>query len=140
MKILLIECPREIAVLLETLLGSNACEISHCADNARAIAELRRERADHHCALREERKATGGGKDDARVVRAMGPRTSTDITTPGSPFCGVEWSKDGILQLHCRLHSVLHGNASARHVKLGSVEGFFFEYHAPCGKGWKRHG
>lgn len=139
MKILLAGGVLEVRALFQALAHANDHEITHCADGARAIIDLLRNGYDW--AIIDGRAVSGGEKDVACVIRAMGSRTSMDLATPERELssCGVEWSKDGVLQLHCRLHNVLHGNVSVRHVPPRSTEGYVFEYRAPCGKGRRRH-
>lgn len=141
MKILLIGCPPEITVLLETLVGSSDGEIVHCADETHAIAALHGDARGRNRPY-SDAPAAGAAKDGAGAVHATGSRTSASHAAAGPAIsCGVEWSKGGILQLHCRLHSVLCGNALAQPAPLPDpTEGFFFEYHAPCDKERKRHG
>jgi CheY-like chemotaxis protein len=149
MKILLTGCARETRALLQALTRAKDHEITHCADGARAIAELVKNGYDW--AIIDGHSVTGREMDIARIIRTMGP----DV--PGHPdgsvatgagadqpvmrtSCGVEWSKDGILQLHCGLHTLMNGAATAPPAGVGCAGEILFEYHAPCAKGRQRHG
>lgn len=139
MKILLAGGASEAAALLEALAHASDHEITHCMDDARAIIDLLKNGYDW--AIIDGRVASGGEKDGAPVVRAMGSRIPADYATAGqTTSCGVEWSREGILQLHCRMHSILRENPLARPVQPGSPGDMTFEYHAPCGKEQKPHG
>jgi CheY-like chemotaxis protein len=144
MKILLVGCAREAAAMLQALLRDQRHEITHCAEGDRAIAELRQRGRLYDWAIVNGRAMTGGEKDLARVLRTMGSFTATEspaIQAPGALVaapagaCGVEWTRGGVLQLHCALHSL---SREARPAAAPGQEclagGFTFEYHAPCSK------
>lgn len=150
MKILLVGCAREAAAMLQALLHDQRHEITHCAESDRAIAELHQRGRFYDWAIVNGRAMTGGEKDLARLLRTMGSFTVTDdpvIQAPGGPVaapagaCGVEWTRGGVLQLHCALHSQrrdAHGATAPSHGCL--TDGIVFEYHAPCGKERKGNG
>lgn len=150
MKILLVGCAREAAAMLQALLHDQRHEITHCAEGDRAIAELRQRGRFYDWAIVNGRAMTGGEKDLARVLRAMGSFTATEdpvIQTSGGAIaapagaCGVEWTRGGVLQLHCALHSLSRqaclATAPGHECLTGGIA---FEYHAPCGKERKGNG
>jgi len=150
MKILLVGCAREAAAMLQALLHDQRHEITHCAESDRAIAELRQRGRFYDWAIVNGRAMTGGEKDLACVLRTMGSFTVTDdpvIQAPAGPVaapagvCGVEWTRGGVLQLHCAMHSL------SREARLATAPGheclaghIAFEYHAPCSKERKGNG
>lgn len=151
MKILLSGDHREAAALLRLLLANNDHEITHCADGARAIFKLLRNGYDW--AIINGRDVGGGSMDISRLIRAMGPELSEQnaegASSPchhhgqgagGRAPCGVEWTKDGVLQLHCGLHERLKPDARLRHDDQDSPGDIIFQYHAPCGKPRGHHG
>ena len=150
MKILLVGCAREAAAMLQALLHDQRHEITHCAESDLAIAELRQRGRFYDWAIVNGRAITGGEKDLARVLRTMGSFTATEapvIQAPDGPVsapvvaCGVEWTRSGVLQLHCALHSQ---RRDARGVTVPGhgclTGGIVFEYHAPCSKERKGNG
>ncbi|MDO8704454.1 MAG: hypothetical protein Q7J84_05835, partial [Sulfuricaulis sp.] len=123
--------------------------ITHCADGVRAIIELLSNGYDW--AIINGRAVSGGETDIARLIRAMGPdiqdkpaacSRSGDKANAGGmrTSCGAEWTKDGVLQLHCGLHELLKADALPRRDNLGCAGEIIFEYHAPCSKARGRHG
>lgn len=150
MKILLVGCEREAAAMLQALLRDQRHEITHCAESDRAIAELRQRGRFYDWAIVNGRAMTGGEKDLARLLRTMGSYAVTEdpaIQAPGGRVtmpagaCGVEWTRGGVLQLHCTLHSL------SREARLAAAPdhqclagGIAFEYHAPCSKERKGNG
>lgn len=129
--------------MLNALLQNQQHKITHCADGARAIVELLRNGYDW--AIIDGRALGGGEKDIARLIRAMGPDIQDkpaacswlDGKVNGTDMrssCGVEWTKDGVLQLHCGLHELLKADAIPRRDNLGCAGEILFEYHAPCAK------
>jgi hypothetical protein len=74
------------------------------------------------------------GPDLQRSLAAVA-RTGCNASGPGMhTSCGVEWSKDGVLQLHCGLHALLNNTPAPRQPDLGCAGEILFEYHAPCAK------
>lgn len=150
MKILLVGCAREAAALLQALLRDQRHEITHCAESDRAIAELRQRGRFYDWAIVNGRAMTGGEKDLARLLRTMGSFTVTDDHIDQEPrvhlaaparTCGVEWTRGGVLQLHCALHSQLRDAHLATAPGHGCLAGgIAFEYHAPCSKERKGNG
>lgn len=149
MKILLTGCARQATTLLEALAHAKDHEITHCADGARAIAELLKNGYDW--AIIDGHSITGDETDIARLIRTMGPEAqgSPDSSVPAAigadqpvmhTSCGVEWSKDGILQLHCGLHTLMKGAATPPPAGMECAGEILFEYHAPCSKGRRRNG
>ena len=149
MKILLAGDTPGTAALLQVMAHVRDDEITHCADGARAIIELLRNGYDW--AIINGRAVSGGETDVARLIRAMGPdiqdkpaacSRSGDKANAGGMHtsCGVEWTKDGVLQLHCGLHQLLKSGALPRRDNLGCAGEILFEYHAPCSKARGRHG
>ena len=143
MKILLAGGAREAATLVQALAHANDHKITHCADGARAIIELLRNGYDW--AIIDGRAVSGGKKDIACLIRAMGPdiqdkpaacsRSGGTASGPATrTSCGVEWTKDGVLQLHCGLHALLKNTPAPRPPDLGCAGEILFEYHAPCAK------
>jgi len=143
MKILLAGGDREAAALVQALAHASDHEITHCADGARAIIDLLGNGYDW--AIIDGRAVRGGEKDIACFIRAMGPDIQ-DKPAAGSrsggiasgpvirTACGVEWTKDGILQLHCGLHALLKNTPALGQPDLGCAGEILFEYHAPCAK------
>ena len=149
MKILLAGGACEATALIQALAHASDHKITHCADGVRAIIELLRNGYDW--AIINGRAVSGGETDVARLIRAMGPdiqdkpaacSRSGDKANAGGMHssCGVEWTKDGVLQLHCSLHRLLKSGALPRRDNLGCAGEILFEYHAPCSKARGRHG
>ena len=147
MKILLAGGVREAAALVQALAHASDHEITHCADGARAIIDLLKNGYDW--AIIDGRAVRGGEMDIARFIRTMGPdirykpgacSRSGGNACAGSArtSCGVEWSKNGVLQLHCGLHALLKDAATPWHPDLGCAGQILFEYHAPCAKDRRR--
>lgn len=143
MKILLAGGVLEAAALAQELAHASDHEITHCADGARAIIDLLRNGYDW--AIIDGRAVSGGEKDIARLIRAMGPdiqdkpavcsRSGGIASRTGMrASCGVEWTKDGVLQLHCGLHALLKNTPAPWQPDLGCAGEILFEYHAPCAK------
>ncbi|MHB8623413.1 MAG: hypothetical protein ACYC9J_11105 [Sulfuricaulis sp.] len=149
MKILLAANKRETAALFQALARVNDHEITYCADGARAITALLKNGYDWaiiggHC-------VTGGDTDIARLIRTIGSEIPgivdrSVLTAAGADqpvmhtSCGVEWSQDGILQLHCGLHTLMKAGGAAPHPGMGCAGEILFEYHAPCSNGRRRNG
>ena len=149
MKILLAGGMLEATALLHALLHTSDHEIIHSADGARAIVELLKNRYDW--AIIDGRIVSGNDEEVARLIRAMvrgikeNPLMANQAETkthghilPAS--CGVEWSKGGVLQLHCRLHAILKNSTTPWRSDLGCAGEILFEYHAPCKKERWRNG
>jgi hypothetical protein len=147
MKILLAGGVLEAAALVQALAHASDHEITHCTDGARAIVDLLKKGYDW--AIIDGRAVCGGEKDIACLIRAMGPdihdKPSTCSRSSGKTnggamrtSCGVEWSKDGVLQLHCGLHALLKDAATPSQPDLGCAGEILFEYHAPCVKDRRR--
>lgn len=136
MKILLVGNAPEAMALLRALAHAHEHKITHCTDGARAIVDLLKKGYDW--AIIDGHSVSGGETDIARIVRAMGPdkQEQPAASTPHRPklACGVEWSKDGILQLHCCLHSLLKTDGTRQQPVLADLGEILFEYHAPCTK------
>ncbi len=143
MKILLVGSRQEAAAVFQSLFSCNDHEFTHCTDGAHAIAELRRHTGKYDWAIMDNRAVLGSEKDLARIIRMMGPQFYREQPVPGraivspdwpstTPACGVEWSKNGILELHCGLHSMLRDAAKPCDKSLGCAGEVLFEYHAPC--------
>ena len=143
MKILLAGDALEATVLAQALAYASNHEITHCADGARAIIELLNQGYDW--AIIDGRAVRGGEKDIARLIRTMCPdiqdkpaACSRSGGIASGPVihtsCGVEWSKDGVLQLHCGLHALLKNTPAPQQPDLGCAGEILFEYHAPCAK------
>ena len=150
MKILLVGCAAEAAPFLKALLYSHEHEIIHCADGSHAIAELHGNGKKYDWAILDGRAMMEGEKDIARIIRAMDPsfcpgheeraQTSPPVIHSPAATCGVEWSKDGVLQLHCGLHTLLKGAGAPPRAGMECAGEILFEYHAPCHKGRRRNG
>lgn len=150
MKILLTGDAHDSAALLRALSRADANQITHCGDDVRAIAELLKQGYDW--AIINSRAVSGGDRDFARLIRAVGtdthgvspvatPRDRTAVSRPNAPHaCGVEWTKDGVLQLHCGLHALIKDVMSPCRPNPGCTGDIFFEYHAPCIKTRRRNG
>ncbi len=149
MRILLTGGAREATILLQALAHANHHEITHCADGARALAEFLRNGYDW--AIIDRHSVTGGEMDIARLIRTMGHeveeslnrsvKAGADANQPAMhTSCGVEWSKEGILQLHCGLHTLMKDATTPPHAGVGCAGEILFEYHAPCSKGRRRNG
>ena len=145
MKILLLGSKQDAAAFLQPLFCSDDHEITHCTDGAHAIAELRSHTGKYDWAIMDNRAVLGGETDLARIIRAMGPQIYREQPVPGraivsagrrhaAPACGVEWSKNGILELHCGLHSMLRDAAKPGEKSLNCAGEVLFEYHAPCSR------
>jgi hypothetical protein len=143
MKILLTGGVLEAAALVQALAHASDHEITHCADATRAIIDLLKNGYDW--AIIDGRAVSGGEKDIARLIRTMGPDiqykpaacSRSGAKANGAAMrtsCGVEWSKDGVLQLHCGLHALLKDAATPWQPDLGCAGEILFEYHAPCSK------
>jgi len=143
MKILLAGGVLEAAALVQALAHAGDHEITHCADGARAIIDLLKNGYDW--AIIDGRAVSGGKQEVARLIRMMGPdlqrnlaaatQTGCNANGPGMyTSCGVEWSKDGVLQLHCGLHALLKDTPASGLPDLGCAGEILFEYHAPCSK------
>lgn len=149
MKILLTGDARDAVVLLRALAHASDHQITHCTDGARTIAELLKHGYDW--AIINSRAVCGGDKDIARIVRAMGTDTGGfpplaaardgSLTGPVAPHaCGVEWTKEGVLQLHCGLHALMKDATAPWRPEPGCAGDILFEYHAPCAKARRRDG
>jgi hypothetical protein len=147
MKILLTGGVLEAAALVQALVHASDHEITHCADGARAIVDLLKNGYDW--AIIDGRAVCGGNMDIARLIRMMGPdlqrnfaaatQTGCNAGGPGMQIsCGVEWSKNGVLQLHCGLHALLKDASAPWQPDLGCAGEILFEYHAPCVKDRRR--
>ena len=147
MKILLAGDTLEAAALFQALAHASDHEITHCADGARAIVDMLKNGYDW--AIIDGRAVCGGEKDIACLIRAMGPdiqdkpvacsRSGGKVNGAGMrSSCGVEWSKDGILQLHCGLHALLKDASAPWQPDLRCAGEILFEYHAPCAKDRRR--
>lgn len=147
MKILLAGGALDAAALVQALAHASDHEITHCADGARAIIDLLKNGYDW--AIIDGRAVSGGKQEVARLIRMMGPdlqrnlaaATQTGCIASGHGMhtsCGVEWSKDGVLQLHCGLHALLKNTPAPRQPDLGCAGQILFEYHAPCAKDRRR--
>jgi hypothetical protein len=143
MRILLVGCAREATAMLHALLQDRRHEITHCADGARAIGDFLKNGYDW--AIIDGRVVNGGDKDIARPIRAIGldiqdkpaacSRSGGKVNgTDMRPSCGVEWTKDGVLQLHCGLHELLKADVLPQRDNLGCAGEILFEYRAPCAK------
>jgi CheY-like chemotaxis protein len=144
-KILLLSGRGDAASLMRSLLRADDHEITHCADGTHAVAELLGKKYDW--AIMDGRAQRGGETDITRIIHAMGPYSDASRAMPADAGttahavpstahagCGVEWSKNGILQLHCRLHGMLRGAADACPREMNGVGDILFEFHAPCSK------
>ena len=149
MKILLAGGEVEATALLQALAHSSDHEIILCADGARAIVDLLKNGYDW--AIIDGRAVNRGDKDIARFIRAMGPEACRNRVTPvqantfdpGSANhakCSVEWSKGGVLQLHCGLHEYIKHHTRSYPSVLYDAGAIIFEYHAPCKKERWRNG
>ena len=149
MKILLAGGVLEATALLQALAHSSNHEIILCADGARAIVDLLKNGYDW--AIIDGSAVNRGDKDIARFIRAMSPEACRNSVTPvqantfdagsaNQAKCGVEWSKGGVLQLHCRLHAILKNSTTPWRSDLGCAGEILFEYHAPCKKERWRNG
>jgi hypothetical protein len=146
MKILVAGARTSAADLIEALGRPGDNEIIHCTDEICALDKLLSEK--YEWAIISGLTLSEGIRENARLIRAMasvikrkaGPPAPDDPCPRDSAACGVEWSKDGVLQLHCSLHALLKDPiASPCAGKIGSGD-IFFEYHAPCAKDRRRHG
>ncbi len=149
MKILLAGNMPEAKALLQALARASEHQITHCADGAYAIAELLKHGYDW--AIINGRAVSGGDKDIARIIRAMGTDTGAvppvdvprdgSVTGPvASHACSVEWTKEGVLQLHCGLHALMKDAMAPWRPDPGCAGEILFEYHAPCVKARRRDG
>ena len=149
MKILFVGDVRNAASLRQALLRSNDHEIIHSTDDIRAIAELLRKRYDW--VIIDGLSLLDGKLDITRIIRMLSPEACRNRVTPvqantfdaGSANhakCSVEWSKGGVLQLHCGLHALLKDAPAPWQPNLGCAGEVLFEYHAPCSKGRRRNG
>lgn len=149
MKILLTGGALDAAVLLRALAHASEHQITHCADGAYAFAELLKNGCDW--AIINSRAVSGGDKDIARIIRAMGTETGGfppvavprdgSVTGPVAPrACSAEWTKEGVLQLHCGLHALVKDAMAPWRPDTGCAGEILFEYHAPCAKARRRDG
>lgn len=150
MKIFLTGGAHDTASLLQALGRADGNQITHCADGVRAIAELLKQGCDW--AIVNSRAVSGGEKDIARLIRAVGTHLHGvhPLTAPcagavaahsdASHACGVEWTNDGVLQLHCRQHALIKESMSPGRPHPGCAGEILFEYHAPCIKARRRNG
>ena len=149
MKIILAGGVVDATALLQALAHSSNHEIILCADGVRAMVELLKNGYDW--AIIDGRAVNRGDKDIARFIRAMGLEACRNRVTPvqanthdaGSANhakCGVEWSKNGILQLHCGLHDLIKHRPLPDPSALYDAGAIIFEYHAPCKKERWRNG
>ena len=143
MKILLAGGILNAATLIQALAHAGDHEITHCADGARAIVDLLKNGYDW--AIIDGRAVSGGKQEVARLIRMMGPDLYRNLVTAARTggnasgcgmhtSCGVEWSKNGVLQLHCGLHALLKETPASGQPDLGCAGEILFEYHAPCPK------
>jgi len=73
----------------------------------------------------------GDETDLIQSLRAMG-LLNTESAAAAVTRCGVEWLRDGSLQLHCCMKSPHRlSNVSAENPVEHQEPGFVFEYHAP---------
>ncbi len=136
--------------MLYASLHDQQHEITHCAEGDRAIAELCQRGRCYDWAIINGQVMAGGKRELARALRTMGSCTVADDHTDRSlsgliasptTSCGVEWTRGGVLQLHCTLHSQLRDARFATADDHGCPPGsIVFEYHAPCSKEQKRNG
>ena len=149
MKILFVGDVRNAASLRQALLRSNDHEINHSTDDIRAIAELLRKRYDW--VIIDGLSLLDGKLDITRIIRMLSPEACRNRVTPvqantfdaGSANhakCSVEWSKGGVLQLHCGLHEYIKHHTSSYPSVLYDAGAIIFEYHAPCKKERWRNG
>lgn len=137
------------ADLIEALARPGNYEITHCTNETCALAELLRQEYDW--AIISGNNQGGDKTDNARLIRAMasvlgqkaGPATPPVLeqARPGDgASCGVEWTDDGILQLHCCLHTLLKTAGARQKPVVADLGEILFEYHAPCSKERSRNG
>ena len=130
--------------MLKALLQDQRHEITHCAEGDRAIAALSQDGRCYDWAIVSGRAMAGDKRELPRLLRTPGSCAGTDRQTGSVPSdhdaspitpCGVEWTRGGVLQLHCALHSPLRDAQHAAAHDHGCLKGgIAFEYHAPCGK------
>lgn len=141
MKILFLGDARDAGIILQALESTDNDEITYCASGPDAIAELLTNKYDWAIAegsLLVERK-----KDIIKYFQKIG-RINHDDQTVKEPIktdlahstkstkCGVEWSKNGVLQLHCGLHEFIKHRPPSDPFMLNDAGAILFEYHAPC--------
>ena len=149
MKILFVGDVHNAASLRQALLRSNNHEIIHSTDDTHAIAKLLRKRYDW--VIIDGLSLLEGKLDITRIIRMLTPEACRNRVTPvqantfdaGSANhakCGVEWSKNGVLQLHCGLHDLIKHRTLPDPSALYDAGAIIFEYHAPCKKERWRNG
>ena len=147
MRILLAGGALEAAALVQALAHASDHEIIHCADGAHAIIDLLKNGYDW--AIIDGRTVSGGKQEVDHLIRMMGPDLQRNLATATQSgcnasgprmqtSCGVEWSKDGVLLLHCGLHALLKVTPASGLPDLGCAGEILFEYHAPCSKVGRR--
>ena len=127
---------------------------THLADGARALAELAQGARRYRWVILEDRAVQGGGREIAAAVREMGPSSehrqaedgqscSTHTCGDGRPadsrsgappdrHCGIEWDRNGVLQLRCCLKHLALPVAAPSAARRDFSRGLIFEYHGPC--------
>jgi len=149
MKILFLGDARDADIILRALESTDDDEITFCATGPDAIAELLTNKYDWAIAegsLLVERK-----RDIIKYFQNINSNTQGNhtvkarINTDAAQFtrstkCGVEWSKGGVLQLHCGLHDLIKHRTLPDPSALYDAGAIIFEYHAPCKKERWRNG
>ena len=149
MKILLIGDERDAGIILRALENANDDEITRCATGPDAIAELLSNKYDW--AIVEGLSLIKHKKDIIRYFQSIDSNTQGNHTVKArintdaaqstrSTKCGVEWSKGGVLQLHCGLHDLIKRRTLPDPSALYDAGAIIFEYHAPCKKERWRNG
>ncbi len=142
---------------LRTELRSREGEIqgfTHLADGARALAELAQGARRYRWVILEDRAVQGGGREIAAAVREMGPYSEhrpaesrqgcpghtcgdgrpadSRSGTPPDHHCGIEWDRNGVLQLRCCLKHLALPVTAPPMARRDFSRGLIFEYHGPC--------
>ncbi len=139
---------------LRTELRSREGEIqgfTHLADGARALAELAQGTRRYRWVILEDRAVQGGGREIAAAVREMGPipggrqhaedkdlaceggrHIDCRTAVPPDQHCGIEWNRNGVLQLRCCLKHLALPATIPPVARRDFSRGMIFEYHGPC--------
>ena len=149
MKILFLGDARDADIILRALESTDDDEITFCATGPDAIAELLSNKYDWAIAegsllverKREIIKYFQNINSNIQGNHTVKARINTDAAqSTRSTKCGVEWSKNGVLQLHCGLHDLIKHRTLPDPSALYDAGAIIFEYHAPCKKERWRNG
>lgn len=145
MKVLFVGCRHRLKILLQDLQQDEGVMNTHCVDGMQSFTELSHKVKQYDMVILDGQKITGDSREVAHTIHAMGPvcadaATSTEVgdglsLPPSAPAsCGIEWSKHGVLLMHCQLHRTRCEKLETTTEVQALHEGTIFDYQAPCKK------